>query len=76
VIIMTATAYTVAGMTCGHCVGSVTEEVGAVPGVTGGDHPRPCRHGTHAAARGQPGQVRLARRAHALTHTRDARKER
>jgi len=31
---MTAT-YTVKGMTCGHCVSSVTEEVGAVPGVTG-----------------------------------------
>jgi len=27
--------YTVTGMTCGHCVSSVTEEVGAVPGVTG-----------------------------------------
>lgn len=33
-IIMTAT-YTVKGMTCGHCVSSVTEEVGVVPGVTG-----------------------------------------
>ncbi|MEO3808243.1 heavy metal-associated domain-containing protein [Sphaerisporangium sp. B11E5] len=31
---MTAT-YTVQGMTCGHCVSSVQEEVGAVPGVTG-----------------------------------------
>ena len=34
---MTATAtatYTVVGMTCGHCVASVTEEVTAVPGVT------------------------------------------
>ncbi|WP_230879835.1 cation transporter [Planomonospora sp. ID67723] len=31
------TTYTVAGMTCGHCVSSVTEEVGAVPGVTGVD---------------------------------------
>ncbi|GAA1513107.1 heavy-metal-associated domain-containing protein [Sphaerisporangium rubeum] len=31
---MTAT-YTVKGMTCGHCVSSVQEEVGAVPGVTG-----------------------------------------
>jgi len=27
--------YTVTGMTCGHCVSSVTEEVTAVPGVTG-----------------------------------------
>ncbi|MBG0823302.1 heavy-metal-associated domain-containing protein [Planomonospora sp. ID91781] len=34
---MTTTIYTVAGMTCGHCVSSVTEEVGAVPGVTGVD---------------------------------------
>ncbi|GGO22198.1 heavy metal transport/detoxification protein [Microbispora rosea subsp. aerata] len=31
---MTST-YTVTGMTCGHCVSSVSEEVGAVPGVTG-----------------------------------------
>ncbi|MGB7964478.1 MAG: heavy-metal-associated domain-containing protein [Propionicimonas sp.] len=28
------TNYTVTGMTCGHCVKSVKEEVGAVPGVT------------------------------------------
>jgi copper ion binding protein len=27
--------YTVSGMTCAHCVASVTEEVGEVPGVTG-----------------------------------------
>jgi copper chaperone CopZ len=26
--------YTVAGMTCGHCVASVTEEVQEIPGVT------------------------------------------
>lgn len=26
-------SYTVVGMTCGHCVASLTEEVGAVPGV-------------------------------------------
>ena len=25
--------YTVAGMTCGHCVASVTEEVETIPGV-------------------------------------------
>ncbi len=25
--------YTVLGMTCGHCVSSVSEEVGAIPGV-------------------------------------------
>ncbi|MGI5162397.1 heavy-metal-associated domain-containing protein [Microbispora sp. CA-102843] len=30
---MTST-YTVTGMTCGHCVSSVSEEVGAVTGVT------------------------------------------
>ena len=27
--------YTVAGMTCEHCVKAVTQEVGAIPGVTG-----------------------------------------
>ncbi|CAA9485630.1 MAG: Copper(I) chaperone CopZ [uncultured Solirubrobacteraceae bacterium] len=27
--------YTVAGMTCGHCVAAVAEEVEQVPGVTG-----------------------------------------
>jgi len=26
--------YTVSGMTCGHCVASVTEEIGEVDGVT------------------------------------------
>nr|WP_291522010.1 cation transporter [Branchiibius sp. NY16-3462-2] len=26
-------AYTVTGMTCGHCVASVTEEVSDIPGV-------------------------------------------
>ena len=31
---MTQTStYTVAGMTCGHCVSSVTEEVSEIPGV-------------------------------------------
>ncbi|GAA2912398.1 heavy-metal-associated domain-containing protein [Streptosporangium fragile] len=34
---MTTTTYTVQGMTCGHCVSSVKEEVGGVPGVTGVD---------------------------------------
>lgn len=29
--------YTVSGMTCQHCVLSVTEEVSEVPGVTGVD---------------------------------------
>ena len=30
----TTTEYTVVGMTCGHCVASVTEEVSAIEGVT------------------------------------------
>jgi copper chaperone len=32
---VSTTSYTVVGMTCGHCVNAVTEEVSAVPGVTG-----------------------------------------
>ncbi|HXH59474.1 heavy metal-associated domain-containing protein [Iamia sp.] len=31
---MSTSSYTVVGMTCGHCVSSVTEEVSQVPGVT------------------------------------------
>ncbi|MFI7615598.1 heavy-metal-associated domain-containing protein [Nonomuraea terrae] len=31
---MSTTTYTVKGMTCGHCVSSVKEEVGEVAGVT------------------------------------------
>ena len=31
---MTSATYTVTGMTCGHCVSAVTEEVTQVPGVT------------------------------------------
>ena len=31
---MSTATYTVTGMTCGHCVSSVTEEVTALPGVT------------------------------------------
>jgi copper ion binding protein len=31
---MTTSTYTVEGMTCGHCVSSVQEEVGQVHGVT------------------------------------------
>ena len=31
---MSAATYTVVGMTCGHCVSSVTEEVSQGPGVT------------------------------------------
>ncbi len=34
---MTDTNFTVTGMTCDHCVLSVTEEVSEVPGVTGVD---------------------------------------
>lgn len=30
----TTTTYTVEGMTCGHCVASVTEEVKKIAGVT------------------------------------------
>ena len=30
---MSTETYTVSGMTCGHCVSSVTEEVGELPGV-------------------------------------------
>ncbi len=33
----TTGTYTVTGMTCGHCVRSVTEEVGRVEGVTSVD---------------------------------------
>ena len=32
---MSTATYTVVGMTCGHCVSAVTEEVTQVPGVTG-----------------------------------------
>jgi len=32
---MSTATYTVKGMTCGHCVSSVKEEVSEVPGVTG-----------------------------------------
>jgi copper chaperone len=34
--VSTAT-YTVVGMTCGHCVNAVTDEVSQLPGVTGVD---------------------------------------
>lgn len=33
----TTTTYTVGGMTCGHCVRAVTDELTALPGVTGVD---------------------------------------
>ena len=31
---MSSANYTVVGMTCGHCVSAVTEEVAQLPGVT------------------------------------------
>ena len=31
---MTTSTYTVTGMTCSHCVGSVSSEIGQIPGVT------------------------------------------
>jgi len=31
---MSTTVWTVQGMTCGHCVKAVTEEVSEIPGVT------------------------------------------
>ena len=34
---MSTVSYTVVGMTCGHCVNAVTEEVSAVPGVSSVD---------------------------------------
>lgn len=34
---MSTATYTVKGMTCGHCVSSVKEEVGEVTGVTSVD---------------------------------------
>ncbi|GAB2504669.1 heavy-metal-associated domain-containing protein [Nocardia heshunensis] len=34
---MATSTYTVTGMTCGHCVGSVRKEVGKIDGVTSVD---------------------------------------
>jgi copper chaperone len=34
---MSTVSVTVTGMTCGHCVSSVREEVGTIPGVTAVD---------------------------------------
>jgi copper chaperone len=31
---MSSSTYTVTGMTCGHCVASVTEEISEIDGVT------------------------------------------
>lgn len=57
---MTST-YTVKGMTCEHCVKSVTEEVSEIPGVTGVDVDLPS--GRVTVASDQPvddGAVRAA----------------
>ncbi|MQY19639.1 heavy-metal-associated domain-containing protein [Nocardia macrotermitis] len=32
---MATSTYTVTGMTCGHCVASVQQEIGRIDGVTG-----------------------------------------
>ena len=32
---MTTATYEITGMTCGHCVSSVSDELGRLPGVTG-----------------------------------------
>ncbi|MFC6014146.1 heavy-metal-associated domain-containing protein [Nocardia lasii] len=34
---MATSTYTVTGMTCGHCVSSVKQEIGKIDGVTGVD---------------------------------------
>ncbi|MEU1428210.1 heavy-metal-associated domain-containing protein [Nocardia sp. NPDC005746] len=34
---MATSTYTVTGMTCGHCVGSVQKEIGKIDGVTSVD---------------------------------------
>ncbi|MFE3444361.1 heavy-metal-associated domain-containing protein [Nocardia sp. NPDC059180] len=34
---MATSTYTVTGMTCGHCVGSVKSEIGKIDGVTSVD---------------------------------------
>ncbi|GAC50325.1 heavy-metal-associated domain-containing protein [Gordonia aichiensis] len=34
---MTTSTYTVTGMTCGHCVASVREEISEIPGVSNVD---------------------------------------
>jgi copper chaperone CopZ len=34
---MTTASFAVSGMTCGHCVHAVTEEVSKLPGVSGVD---------------------------------------
>lgn len=49
---MTDTNFTVTGMTCDHCVLSVTEDVSEVPGVTGVDVDLPT--GRLTVTRGAP----------------------
>ncbi len=34
---MSTATYTVSGMTCGHCIAAVSDELRALPGVTGVD---------------------------------------
>ncbi len=45
-----ASTYTVEGMTCEHCVKSVTEELSEVPGVTGVEVDLPTGRVTVASA--------------------------
>jgi len=47
---MRETSYKVAGMTCGHCVMAVTQEVGEVPGV---DHVEVDLDGGRLVVRGE-----------------------
>ena len=55
---MSSTAtYTVSGMTCGHCVSSVTEEVTNIPGVT--DVQVDLASGAGLIGAEQPGAVHL-----------------
>ncbi|MPZ80815.1 MAG: cation-transporting ATPase [Actinophytocola sp.] len=48
---MSTSTYTVTGMTCEHCVGAVTEEVGRIPGVTDVAVDLPTGHVTVISAR-------------------------
>lgn len=48
------TDYAVSGMTCAHCVASVTEEVGALDGVTGVDVDLPTGRVTVTSTRPLP----------------------
>ena len=55
-----AREYTVAGMTCAHCVLSVREEVSEVPGVRAVDVDLPSRRLTGAGADIDDGRIRGA----------------